>query len=187
MSKMSRIADFGAVTQIAYVSLDLGADIEYWTKEMGVGPFLRLDHIQFTRTIYQGQDCLLDVSAAFGYWGDIQVELIEQHNATPSVFKSWSDSGALGIHHVCVLVTDLSVVRARCLESGGDIVQEAWLTGVGSVIYVNFAAGHSGLIEFAELASSTIDLFSNLRRATKEWDGSNPVIHIPPTSSWGHR
>ena len=36
------------------------------------------DHPQFTELCYRGQKCTADISAALAYWGDVQIELIQQ-------------------------------------------------------------------------------------------------------------
>lgn len=178
MAGSLNVPRFGPIMQLGFVTADFEAALEFWTKKMGVGPFFRLDHVQFSGCRYRENACRVDISTAFAYWGDVQIELIHQHNETPSVFKAWIDSGAVGVHHVCVLTDDLKEARAGCAAAGGTVVQEAWMDGAGRFIYVDFGAAQ-GLVEFAELAPAFNQLFSSMRRAAEGWDGADPVRSIP--------
>jgi hypothetical protein len=177
------VTQFGPIMQIAYVSVDLGSALNFWTQIMGVGPFFRMDHVPFSGSMYRDMDCDVDISTAFAYWGDLQIELIQQHNATESVFKAWTDAKSAGVHHVCVLVDDIDAVRTQCLLAGGSIEQEAWMDGAGRFIYVDIAGGQ-GLIEFAQLDPAFNQLFAYMHRAAQNWDGLDPVRPIPLPEHW---
>jgi methylmalonyl-CoA/ethylmalonyl-CoA epimerase len=108
----AHIARLGPVMQMAYVPRDLDAALGYWTRTMGVGPFFRLEHIALDQAKYRGEAAEVDFSVCIAYWGDIQIELIEQHNDAPSIYKRWRDEGREGLHHVCIVVDDLQHARA---------------------------------------------------------------------------
>jgi methylmalonyl-CoA/ethylmalonyl-CoA epimerase len=177
------IESFGPVMQLGYVVRDLTRALEFWTKTLRVGPFFRIEHVPFSGSKYLGQGCSIDISTAFGYWKDMQIELIEQHNAAPSVFRSWTDTEAVGVHHVCVKVPDVESARARCDSLGAQVLQEAWMTGAGHFIYADLGGGQ-GLVEFAELDPSFDRLFAYMHRAAAHWSGDDPVRAIPPPEQW---
>jgi methylmalonyl-CoA/ethylmalonyl-CoA epimerase len=177
------VAQWGPIMQLAYVAVDFESTLRFWTEQMGVGPFFRFDHVPFSGSKYRDKDCRIDISSAFAYWGDTQIELIHQHDEADSVFKAWSDSKSTGVHHVCVLVSDIEAVRERCVIAGATVEQEAWMEGAGHFIYVDFRGGQ-GLIEFAQLAPAFNELFSYMRRASQNWDGLDPVRPIPPPEQW---
>ena len=73
---------FGPVMQLGFVVPDIAAAAHHWAR-LGVGPFLMLEHIPFAEVVYQGQPVRVDMSAALAQWGEVQVELIQQHDAAP--------------------------------------------------------------------------------------------------------
>jgi len=123
------IAGLGPIMQLAYVPRDLDAAIAFWTRTMGAGPFFRLAHIAYKAATYRGQPSDVDFSVLIGYWGDMQIELIEQHNDAPSIYSAWTDAGQEGLHHVCLVVDDIGNARAVCATAGATVAQEIFLDG----------------------------------------------------------
>ena len=171
----SLIARLGSVMQIAFVPADFDAALRHWTETMGVGPFFRFDHVTLLNTRHDGEPVEIDFSIAISYWGDLQVELVQQHNDAPSIYKRWRDEGRDGLHHVCVVVDDLAHARAVCAAAGARVAQEADVAGGGAVIYVDTGAGPGSLVEIIQLPQSALDGFAWMREQCRQWDGSDPV------------
>jgi catechol 2,3-dioxygenase-like lactoylglutathione lyase family enzyme len=110
-----------------------------------------------------------------GYWGDMQIELVRQHNDTPSIFKAWRDEGREGLHHVCVLVDDMNTARNVCETAGATILQEALVPGGGEVIYADPGGGPGSLVELLKPAPGTREFFKMMREAHRTWDGKDAV------------
>lgn len=89
----SPIARIGEVMQLAFVPADFDAALAHWLK-VGAGPFFALDHVKLDEVRYRGQPAEIDFSMVLGYWGDLQIELIRQHNAAPSIYKTWRPTAA---------------------------------------------------------------------------------------------
>lgn len=178
MTGNALIARLGTVMQMAYVPKDLDAALGYWTQTMGVGPFFRLEHIALDKAKYRGEEVEVDFSVLIGYWGDIQIELIEQHDDAPSIYKRWRDEGREGLHHVCIVVNDIAHARAVCREAGARVEQEIWVTGGGEAIYVDAGGGPGSLIEIIQLPQASHDFFAFMREAARTWDGSDPVRRL---------
>jgi len=174
MTKPS-IASLGEVMQLAYVPADFDAALNFWIKTMGAGPFFALDHVQFETIKYRGAASPIDFSMVIGYWGDMQIELIRQHNDAPSIYKSWRDDGREGLHHVCILVDDMVHARKVCADAGATVAQEGTLPGGGEVIYVDTGGGPGTMVEILKGAPGLGDLFKMIRDAARGWDGSDPV------------
>ena len=103
--------------QLAYVPADFDAALKFWIETVGAGPFWALDHVKLDDLTYEGAPADVDFSMAIGYWGELQIELIRQHNDAPSIYKAWRDEGREGLHHVCILVDDMAQ-RPRGLRGG---------------------------------------------------------------------
>lgn len=178
MNLPDSIARLGNVMQMAYVPDDFEAALKFWTKTIGAGPFFSLEHVKLERTRYRGQPVEVDFSMMLGYRGDMQIELIRQHNDAPSIFKAWRDEGHEGLHHVCVLIDDMNAARDLCSRTGVSIAQEAIVPGGGEVIYVDTGAGPGSLVEMLKPAPGTREFFKMMREAHRAWDGSEPVRRL---------
>ena len=172
------IASLGTVMQIAYVPADFDAALAFWTKTMGVGPFFALDHVQLEDVKYRGAPAEIDFSMVIGYWGDIQIELIRQHNDAPSIYKAWRDEGREGLHHVCILVEDMAAARAACAQAGAVVVQEGKVAGGGEVIYVDTGGGPGTMVEILKTGAGGLQFFGMMRDAARGWDGTDPVRRL---------
>ena len=74
---------------------------------MGVGPFYLLEHIPFGQVYFRGKPLALDMSVAVAQWGEMQIELIEQHDTNASIYTEFSSRHAEGLQHVGVMTASL--------------------------------------------------------------------------------
>lgn len=160
--------------QMAYVPADFQASLRFWTGTMGVGPFFLRPHFGYDKLLYRGTPSSVDFSIAVAYWGDMQIELIEQHNSAASIYSSWRNGGHHGVHHFCILVDDIGIARAICAEDGFEIVQEIYLPAA-EVIYVDAGGGSGTLLEIIQIGAAGKEGFARMRDAARDWDGSDPV------------
>jgi len=164
-----RLAACGQPMQLAFVPKDVGKALEYWTGTMGAGPFFHLPNISLENTLYKGAPTAPVFSLWLGYWGDMQIELIAQHNDAPSIYRDAADDRRL--HHVCVLVEDFE--QALQASGGMERLQQADVPGGGAVLYAQPAFGP--IVELLKPAPGTADLFATMRSAHHGWDGRKPV------------
>jgi methylmalonyl-CoA/ethylmalonyl-CoA epimerase len=171
-----RLTQLGPVMQIAYVPADFDAALRFWTETMGVGPFFVREHVKLEKVLYRGAETDPDFDMALAYWGDVQVELIRQHNDAPSIYADWRTAGLQGVQHMCVTVEDMAATRALVVERGGTIVQEVFMPGgVGEAIYADMGGGPGTMIEYIWLDPARLAGFAAMRQAARDWDGRDPV------------
>jgi hypothetical protein len=106
--EVSAPGNFGPVVQLGYVVPDIRRAMRHWTEVIGVGPFYLIEHTPFTQVYYKGTPAKIDQSAALAQWGDIQVELVEQHNDTTSVNTTFAGRARGGLQHTA------SAASSRC-------------------------------------------------------------------------
>lgn len=169
MFDQHRLAGCGQPMQLAFVPKDVGKALEYWTGVMGAGPFFHLPHISLDKTLYKGAPTSPDFSLWLGYWGDMQIELIAQHNDAPSIYLDAGDDRRL--HHICILVEDFA--QALQAAQGMEPLQQADVPGGGAVLYTQPSFGP--MVELLKPAPGTTDLFAMMRAAHHGWDGKDPV------------
>ena len=107
---MSRLAGFGAPVQIAYAVDDVEAAASLWRERFGAGPFVIRSHIELDSVRIAGESTTFDHSSAYGQWGDVMVELVQQH--TPSI------GAARGLHHCAYFVEDVEAAQLALTEVG---------------------------------------------------------------------
>ncbi|WP_170234963.1 VOC family protein [Croceicoccus sediminis] len=166
------IKDLGPIFQVAYVEKDFREAIGRWNA-LGVGPFFVIERVPVPN-IYKGQEREATLTLAFSYWGDMQVEIIQQYDEGPSVYRDWMDGSQAGIHHVCILVDDMAGIPERCAREGLSVEQEM-KTASAHVIYARMHEGASHYVEFAQYAPGTGPLFDRIRDVCANWDGSDPI------------
>ncbi|MFI1330622.1 VOC family protein [Streptomyces sp. NPDC020845] len=112
----------GQLQQLGYVVRDLDEAIEQFSATFGVSRFFVWRDLGATITgkTYRGRPGEFQFSCAFGYAGDIMVELI-QHDSGESIFKDWLDERGPGLHHVCFLMGSVQQFEAAVagMEAAG--------------------------------------------------------------------
>jgi methylmalonyl-CoA/ethylmalonyl-CoA epimerase len=173
LSMLGEFAALGPVGQIAYVDADMEAAVRFWTRTVGAGPFYLFEHPHMDVARYRGQPVQLDISIALGYWNDLQIEIIQQHNQSPSIYIDQQRAGDKNLNHICIYVDDLAQAREVCKRTNSEIVQEMYVNGKGG-LYAD-AGGSGRLIECAVLPPAFADAVVTIRQASRGWDGSDPL------------
>lgn len=173
---------YGPIRQLAFAPRDFDAAIRSWTS-IGVGPFFSLEHLPLEDVIYKGRPIAYDTSVAIAFWGDLEIEILRQHNAGPSILNDWTEQGREGVHHVRIDVDDLQIARAHFEELGGEVIQSARLPEGGEYIMMQ-VPGSVPTLELSILAPRFARLWAFMKRAAQEWDGFDPVRAIPPEAEW---
>jgi hypothetical protein len=174
---MSRI--FGPIRQNGYVVRDLEAAMAHWTSVLGIGPFFHLPHLPIEQLVHRGRPAHGDVSIALAFSGDLQIELIQQHDDAPSVYKEFLDAGREGLQHVSAWTTDFDDALARAAAAGYAVLQQG--TIVGGVRFAYFDTElHPGTVfeisnVIAEPFRPVVDM---MRDAARTWDGTDPIRRL---------
>ena len=165
---------FGSIFQIAYVPADIDAALAFWTRTMRVGPFFRRGPLRMSNCRFMDTATDPEFSLWIAYWGELQIELVQQHNHAPSIYSTWRAEQREGVHHVCTSVPDIVAARAECLSAGWRIVQEADYPG-GGVFYADTGGGPGTMVEVMQVPAATAERFAMIRAAARDWDGSDPI------------
>ena len=95
---MSRI--FGAIIQNGYVVHDIQAAMRHWIEVLGVGPWFYVERLLVPDFTYKGQPSPVHISLALANSGPLQVELIQQRNDAPSLYRDFLNAGHEGLQHI---------------------------------------------------------------------------------------
>lgn len=170
MTAARSISSLGRVMQHGFVPHDIDRALNYWISTIGAGPFFHLPHVDYLEARYRGTPSSPDFSLYLGHWQDLQIELIEQHDDAPSVYRARRD----GLHHVGIVVADLPAAIEACIARGAKLEQEN-IIGGGGAAYLDTGDAAGTLIELIQTAPMLDDLFAMIRRTAMEWDGRDPI------------
>ncbi|MGC0366288.1 hypothetical protein ABH922_004272 [Rhodococcus sp. 27YEA15] len=167
----------GPLRQLGYVVTDIESALEYWIG-LGVGPFYFVEDQPLNNFVFRGRSSAPRFSVALAQSGDVQIELIQQHNDEPSAFKEFTDLGRVGLQHVAYWTTDFDRLLEESAERGLTQVQSGRSgSGAPDERFVYFEEGpHPGtVLELSEISGRKGDLFRAVAAASTGWDGSDPV------------
>lgn len=165
----------GSIIQQSYVVEDIDASIAHWTKALGAGPFFLARGWKGENPLFRGRPSDAAVSIAMGFSGHMQIELIQPEDERLSVYNEFVARKGHGFHHSALACEDLDTMIAR-LETQG--MQEVFRVGVptgGAVAYMEGGSGLPGLIELIPVNPTLDAVFTDMWRASIDWDGANPV------------
>jgi hypothetical protein len=166
----------GGIMQIAYVVEDLDRALGHWTRTMGVGPFFVLENLEIIEPRYRGEATDFDATIALAYSGTMCVELIKQHDDTPSVFLELLErTGSGGFHHWGIMTEQFDEDVARYQARGYEVAFSGTVAIGDRFAYLDAQKDLGGMIELIKLTPVVKELFGNLEAAASDWDGSDPI------------
>ena len=121
--------------QQAYFVTSIDTAARKWADAFGAGPFYMVRHHHCDAFTYRGTKVEADVSYAFGYLGDTMIQLIEQHDDKPSIYRDMFAAGEEGFHHIAYLVSDFAAERQRWLDMGYPLATELYADEVNAAYF----------------------------------------------------
>lgn len=130
--------ELGTIRQVAYIVKDLNSAMETWQQQRGVRAFVVARNAQpLSNANYRGQPKhKVTIDVAFGYLGDLQVELIELKGDTPSMYKEALDRQQEDLQHYGVTVEDFDRGYQYALSNGFESIVDSGFKGLARMSYV---------------------------------------------------
>lgn len=175
MSKFDIAPAAGRLIQTAFITKDIHASMQTMTRTMGVGPWFLRERGVFPRQIYRGQPSSTALAIAMGYAGDMQFEIIQQLDDSPSVYREVAERSGYGLHHFGVAAEDYAAAIAHYEGEGYTLAYEAEVAHGARVGYFDTSGALPAMIEVIEFRPATRVMFDGFRDAARGWDGQDPV------------
>ena len=173
---MSRI--FGNVRQNGYVVRDIEAAMAHWTEVLGVGPFYYIEKVEVENFTYKGEASDADMSIALANSGDLQIELIQQRNDAPSMYRDFLEAGHEGLQHMAYWTTNFQSDYDRLLAQGFTVGQAGQIGENGRFVYFE-TEGHPGtVIELSDISGPKGGFFKHIAEVASTWDGTKPIRRV---------
>jgi len=167
---MSRL--FGEMRQVGIVVRDIEAAMKHWVEVCGIGPWFYTGKLAVTEFSYRGtryDD--IHVSIALANSGDVQLELIQQHDDAPSMYKE-----AAGFTASAVLSTqDFDAELARLHAEGFQTAFEDVLPTGARITYADTQPSLPGMLELVERTDDQLATYGRIHAASIDWDGDDPL------------
>lgn len=143
----------------------------------GVGPAFFMRGIRVP-TRYRGERHDILITAAFLYAGGMQLEFVEQHDATPSAYREFLERHpGGGLHHLAYFCTGFEAAYAQAAAQSVplEIVQE-FITPEGHPyeIYAQALGTADPVLVQLMIPSPLEAFFEQMKAAAATWDGAEP-------------
>jgi hypothetical protein len=180
---MSRL--LGPIRQSGFVVPDLDKALEHWIGHVGIGPWFLIDNVKAELFWHRGAESAVEMRVALANSGELQIELIEQTNAAPSMFREFLDAGGLGLQHLGFWTCNYQFTYDRMCSLGYRVGQEGRIGGPnGRFAYFEATGPHAGtVIELSDISGGKGAFFDTVRQAAIDWDGSDPIRPIVQVGS----
>jgi catechol 2,3-dioxygenase-like lactoylglutathione lyase family enzyme len=174
---MSRF--FGEIRQAGYVVPDIVAAMDYWSRVLGVGPWFYAERVPVVNFRYRGMPSAPVTSVALANSGALQIELIQQRNDAPTMYRDFIDAGRSGLQHVAYWTERFDADLARLTAQGFTIGMSGEVGERGRFVYFETEFHPGSVIELSEVAGPKGRLFRMIRESAAGWDGRDPVRPFP--------
>lgn len=166
------------ILQFSYVVEDLDAAINHWAEVLQVGPFFVLEHVPYETCYYRGAPSDVDMSVALAYSGDVQIELVKQHNNADSIFKEFLASRGPGLQHVGALTEDLESDLRGLKTIGIEPVQWGTAENGTRFVYVDSDMIAGCMLELFQIPEELHQAFAYMKKKAANWQpGQDSARH----------
>ncbi len=163
------------LVQVAYFVSDARASAARMARDFGAGPFFFIPRIELAWGEHRGQPCRFLHSSAYGQWGEVMMELVQQDEDGPSPFRDLFAPGQEGLHHIAVMVDSLPDTFRLCEQAGIEVATRAATVTGTEFAFVDTIATMGHLVEVYERAPPLLNFYAMVRAAAEGWDGRDPV------------
>lgn len=169
---------FGAARQVGYVVKDIEAAMAHWI-ELGVGPWYYKEDIVSLEFNYYGKASRPPkLSIALANSGDLQIELIQQRDDAPSLYRDTLQQHGEIAQHLAYWTLDRFDEFAKRFVSLGYVEGHSGRMGAadrGRYAYFLHPQFPSAMLELSESSGGKGEYFQQIRQASINWDGQEPV------------
>ena len=163
------------IVQIAYFVEDIEATAHKMHAVFGAGPFYILRNIELASAKHRGVDCPFVHSSAYGQWGDIMLELVQQESVGPSPFRDLYAPGEEGIHHTATMVENLQSAYQHYEQLGYPLATQSVTQTGTEFAFMDATQSLGHFIEVYERTPQLEGFYTMVKQASENWRGA-PLI-----------
>ena len=164
--------NLGPLAQIGYVVPDLKSAAMEWASRTGIGPWYIAEQVPLDYFRHRGVQSDIEIGIATAFTGSLEIELIAQHNDSPSDYRDVLKRSESDIHHVCFFPQDYDLALASLLSENLEVLQEGAIHGIRFIYLLD---PESRIIEMADLPEDARKRREARMAEAVEWNGSDPI------------
>lgn len=169
---------FNSGAQWGFVVKDIDAAMQHWTRVFGVGPFLHIEKIRRHEhdAIYKGEPTDVQITVAFSYFGETQLEIIQQLNDSPSPYRDFLAAGRTGLQHIGFWSERYDEAYQKFISDGFRPEYRARMQGVPKeTVYFQDPGCVGAMVELSLATPRKSRLFGAMADIVARWDGTRAV------------
>lgn len=165
---------FGEARQIGWMSRDIDRSMRHFIDAWSVGPWYVLRNVK-APMLYKGHPAEPEISLALSNCGDLQFEIVAQHNDAPSLYRdALTATPALHIQHIGIWTQDFDKVKSDAVARGWTPIMET-PPGPGSSCFVVHPDEPMACIEISDCDAYKNHVRKVVREVAMNWDGTDPI------------
>ncbi|OBH51779.1 glyoxalase [Mycobacterium colombiense] len=158
--------------QLGHVVDDVLAAAARWAQVFGIGPF-HVMPVAEQRATYGQEVRTVRIQVAVAQAGPVQIELIQQHCDTPSIYRQWSRAGSSSFHQIATVTNNYDEKKSQFEAGGFDVVES--ISGKSRVAYVDTVSQFGFYTEIIEYRANFLTQLAAIAKSCAGWDGTDPV------------
>ena len=168
------------IVQIAYHVTDIRRAAQDMAETFGAGPFFLNENIRLSWAEHRGQPADFVHSSAFGQWGDVMVEVLQQEDdSTNTPYRDMFSADEEGLHHTAIMVTDMNEAIDHFERRGMPLATRCKLfAGGGEFAFIDARTALGHMIEIYPASDGLRGFFNRVREASVGWSGDDPIRKI---------
>jgi hypothetical protein len=166
---------FDGIMQMSYIVPDLQQAIREYAEFLHIGPWTVAERMSPDGMLYRGQPTAPDVTLAMSYSGQLNIELIQQRDDTPSVYRETQQRRGYGFHHWGVATSNFDTDLARYRERGIEVAFSKTFAAGNRIAYVDTTEHLAGMIELIEVNDGVRASFTRMFHTARAWDGKTLI------------
>ena len=168
------------IRQLAYFCPDVRAAALAHHQRFGSGPFFVADHLPLRSSLHRGRETPFDHSSAYGQWGGVMIEFVQQNNPGPSAFHDLypEGSGRWGLHHTALFVEDVDAAAARLAADGFALAQRCEMRDGFTFAFIDTSAAYGHMLELYAPLPALTGFYDMVSSAAQGYRGGDILTDI---------
>ena len=157
--------------QIAYFVSDIRDAAKKFSAMTGAGPFFVIDNIELEWGEHRNSPCEFVHSSAYGQWGDLMVEMVQQDSEGPSPFRDLYAPGEEGVHHVACFVSSVEDTLIEYEQLGYPVAARAKAKVGTEFAFIDTSKLLGHMVEIYVRNEALAGFYSLVEEVSVGWDG----------------